>query len=391
MRVLRRSVAKLYVVVVLMFFIGNCPAFAQSDNDYTQNVIEKKLDSNEIRLVERIVDEALDEADIYNFTAEDILKSTLKGSPMENLKGIPKLVLSLFGKELRANLSLILRLYAIILLGAVIRCLQPFSSGMPNEAAKLGINGIIILSVSVSFGSIAEIAQTTIGSLQNIASVAMPALIALMATSGQIVSISAIQPVILVGVNIACQIFKNILLPLAIMAGLLFLIDSISERFKLKNLASLFKSCTVWITGVLTLMFSIFISVQRIASSSVDAVALKTTRFAIGTFVPVAGKYMADAADTIMQCAMAVRNAAGLLTIIGLVIICLIPFIKVFIIMFALKLVAAIGAPVCDEAVCDGLEEATGCLSVVLGIMGASLFVLILLTGALMNLGGFLN
>ena len=78
---------------------------------------------------------------------------------MENLKGIPKLVLSLFGKELRP-ISLILRLYAIILLGAVIRCLQPFSSGMPNEAAKLGINGIIILSVSVSFGSIAEIAQT---------------------------------------------------------------------------------------------------------------------------------------------------------------------------------------------------------------------------------------
>ena len=353
--------------------------------------MEQKLDTGEIKLVEGIVDDVLHHADMYNITAEDILKSTLNGSPMENLKGIPKVIFSLLGKEIRANLSLIFRMYSIILLGALLRCLQPFQSGIPNVIAKFAVNGVIILSASVSFGSIVDIASTTIGSLQSIASVVMPALIALMASSGQIVSVGAIQPVMLIGVNIACQIFKNILLPLAVMAGLLFLVDSITERFKLKNLAKLFKSCAVWITGVLTLMFSVLVSVQKIASSSVDAVALKTTRFAIGTFVPVAGKYMADAADTIMQCALAVRNAAGLLTIIGLVIICIIPFIKVFIIMFALKLTAAIGAPVCDEAVCDALEEATGCLSVVLGIMGASLFVLILLTGALMNSGGLLK
>jgi len=386
-----QKILKCLILAAFMIFICHNPVYAQNDISSPQYIIQKNLGKGEVEQVERIVDDVLNEADVHGFSAEDILNSALRGSPMENLKGIPKLVLNLLGREIRANLTLIVRLYAIILLGAVIRCLQPFRSGIPNEAAKLAVNGIIILTASVSFGTVAEIAANTIGSLQNIASVAMPALVALMAASGQIVSIGAIQPVMLICVNIACQIFKNVLLPLTIMAALLFLVDSVCERFRLKNLADLFKSCTVWITAALTLTFSLLISVQRIAGSSVDAVTLKTTRFAIGSFVPVAGKYMADAAETIMQCAFAVRNAAGLLTIIGLVIICLVPFIKVIVIMFALKLTAAIGAPVCDEAVCDGLEEATGCLSVVLGIMCSSLFVLVLLTGSLMTLSGFLG
>ena len=56
--------------------------------------------------------------------------------------------------------------------------------------------------------------------------------------------------------------------------------------------------------------------------------------------------------------------------------------------MLSFRLAAAFGAPVCDESICDALEDASGCMTAMLGIMGASLFVLVLLTGALMNLGG---
>jgi stage III sporulation protein AE len=343
-----------------------------------QDAVEKALSKSEI-------------SDSYSFNSADILRDALKGMPMENLKGLPKVLLSVLGNEIKANLALLLELFAIMLLGAVVRSLQPLEAGIPNEAAKLGVNGVMIVIAAVSFGSIVSVVEKTIESMQHIASIAMPALIALMASSGRIVSVTALQPIMLIGVNTACHILKTVLLPIAVMAGLLFLVDSLSERFKLKTIAKLLKSCAVWLTGALTLVFSIMVSIQKLASSSVDAVAIKTAKFAVGTFIPVAGKYMSDAAETILVCTSAARNAAGILTVIGLGLIFLIPFIKVFIIMLCFRLAAAFGSPICDESICDSLEDSASCLSVILGIMGSSLFVLVLLTGTLMSSSGFMQ
>ena len=388
---------KIMVVLTLFltFFLNEPALCAQNEPTiFSQNIIEEKLNNSEMDSVKESVDKALEKTEIseaYDFNSEDLLMDALKGKPMDNLKGLPKVLLSIFGKEIKANLVLILELFAVMLLGAIIRAMQPLESGIPNEAAKLGINGILVVIAAVSFGSIVDVVKTTIESMQNIASIAMPALIAMMASSGQIVSVTAIQPIMLVGVNVACQIFKTTLLPLAVMAGVLFLVDSISERFKLKTLAKLLKSCTVWLTGAITLAFSVAISIQKLASTSIDAVAIKTTKFAIGTFVPVAGKYMSEAAETILVCTSAIRNAGGILTVIGLGLVVIMPFIKVFTIMIAFRLAAAFGSPICDECISEALEDAASCLSVIIGIMGASLFVLVILTGTLMSSGGLMN
>ena len=174
------------------------------------------------------------------------------------------------------------------------------------------------------------------------------------------------------------------------MAGVLFLVDSISDRFRLKNLAKLLKTIAIWVTGAITLVFSIAVSLQKVSGSTVDAAAVKTAKFAIGTLVPVAGKNMSDAAETLLACTHAVRNAAGVVTVIGLAILFAIPFIKMLVIMLVYRLVAAFGSPLGDDNICSALEEAAGCMSVIIGIMGASLFVLILLTGTLMSSTGFL-
>lgn len=386
------------ILIFLTALLTTTPAAAfpktEAESIISEDIIKERLNNSEIKTIKEAVNKALSKSQIskaYSFSPEEIINNAIKGKPIDSLKGLPKTILAILGKEIKVNLVLILQLIAIMLLGAVIRGLQPLESGIPNEAAKLGVNGILIIVASVSFGSVVDIARTTIETMQYTASLTIPALIALMAASGRIVSVTAIQPLMLVGVNIACQIFKTVLLPLAVMAGILFLIDGISERFKLSTLAKLLKSSAVWITGAITLVFSILISIQKIASSSIDAVTIKTTRFAIGTFIPVAGKYMADAAETILLCTSAVSNIAGILTIIGLGLIFVIPFIKVYIIMIAFRLAAAFGSPVCDESICDALEDSAGCLSVMLGIMGASLFVIVLLTGTLMNSAGVIS
>lgn len=356
-----------------------------------QGFIQEKLKSNEIKTVKEAVDVALSKSNIsgaYGFTSGEILNNALKGTPLKSLEGLPKLLIAIIGREVKANIALIIQLFAVMLLGAVIRALQPFENGIPNEATNLALNGALVIMASVSYGSMVDIARATIDSMQQISSLAMPSMLALMASTGRIVSVAALQPIMFVAVNWATYLFKIVILPITVMAGILFLVDSISVRFKLKTLAKLLKSCAAWATGIITLLFSILISVQKIAGSSVDAVAIRTTKYAIGTFVPIAGKYMADAAETILLCTSAASNFTGILTIIGLGIAFMTPFIKIFIVLISFRLVASIGAPICDEPICDSLEDSAECLSVMLGIMGASLFTNILLAGTMMQIGG---
>ncbi|MCX7772078.1 MAG: stage III sporulation protein AE [Clostridia bacterium] len=391
--------AKIIFSVLMFFFMLLMPvpaygAQAATPEPIDQEVLEQKLNSTDIKTIQQGVDKALEKSDIsdaYRFNSDELLQNALKGAPLDNMKGLPKTLLAILGKEIKANVALVLELFAVMLFGAIIRSLQPMQSGISNEAARLGVNGVMVILAAVSFGSLVKIVTTAIESMQNIAAIAMPALFALMASSGKIVSVTAMQPIMFLGVNAACQILKTVLLPIAVMSGLLFLINSISERFKLKSLAKLLKSCAVWATGVLTLIFSIIVTIQKLASTTVDAVALRTTKFAISTFVPVAGKYMSDAADTIIVCASAARNAAGILTLVGLGLIFVLPFIKVFVVMMTFKLTAAVAAPLGDDGILGGLEEAAGSLQVMLGIMGAALFVLVLLTGTMMSSTGLMQ
>lgn len=382
------------LLVLLLFFSSSAyRVSALTGDDPTAlgaQIIEGQLKNSEVGTIKKALDEALKVSgtETINLSSDTLLENAVKGKPMDNLKGFPSLLLSLLGKEIKGNIALMMELIAIMLLSALLKGLQPRENGLSPESVKLAVNGVIAIIAAASFGSIVKVAQGTIESMQVLASVAMPALFALMASSGQIVTASVLQPLMLAGVNVACHIFKTVLLPLAIMAGILFLVDSISDRFKLKTLAKLLKSCTIWVTSAITLIFSLAVTLQRLAGSSIDAAAVKTAKFAIGTLVPVAGKNMSDAAETLLSCTNAVRNAAGIVTVIVLGVICFMPFLKILVMMLTYRLAAAFGAPLCDGGICDSLEDAAGCMMVMVGIMGASLFVLILLTGTLISGSG---
>lgn len=380
-------------VLVLLWLTHPQAVFAEDSRQnglIRDQILNGQLKNDEVKSIRDAVDRALDdigELD-YDFSVDRILEDAAKGMPMNQLNGLPSALLGLLGKEFKANVLLMLELIAVMLLSAILKGLQPKENGLSGTAVKLAVNGALAVMAAASFGGIVRLAQRTIESMQILASVAMPALYAMMAASGQVVSATALQPLILAGVNMACHLFRTVLLPLTVMAGVLFLVDSISDRFKLKNMAKLLKTLAIWITGAVTLVFSVAVNIQKVSGSAVDAAAVKTAKFAIGTFVPVAGKNMSDAAETILACTHAVRNAAGVVTVIALGILFAVPFVKIVVIMLIYRLIAAFGAPLGDDGICGALEDAAGCMSVMIGIMGASLFVLILLTGSLMSSTG---
>ena len=96
------------------------------------------------------------------------------------------------------------------------------------------------------------------------------------------------------------------------------IISKISNKVQVDRLAKRLKSSTVWIIGVILTLFVTLVSVDGTLSSSVDAVTSKTAKAAVSSFIPVVGKILGDAVDTVLGSGVILKNAVG---IIGVVII----------------------------------------------------------------------
>ena len=58
-------------------------------------------------------------------------------------------------------------------------------------------------------------------------------------------------------------------------------------------------------------LFIAIVTLQGAIGAVVDGVTSKTAKFAIGVFIPVAGKYLADAADAVIGCTLLIKMLLG--------------------------------------------------------------------------------
>jgi stage III sporulation protein AE len=155
------------------------------------------------------------------------------------------------------------------------------------------------------------------------------------------------------------------------LSTVLSIVNNISEKVQLSRLAALLKQISLWALGLILTVFVAIVSVQGSLGAVIDGVASKTAKYALGAFIPVAGKYLADAADTVLGCTLLIKNAAGLAVMIGIIAICLVPFLKIAAIVALYKLTCAAIEPIADKRITACLTDVSNSMLFILGITGA--------------------
>lgn len=173
-------------------------------------------------------------------------------------------------------------------------------------------------------------------------------------------------------IDIFVTLAQNVIMPLI----LLFLASSIAAAaFKNKSLASMSRLlkwvCTSLMT-ILTLAFTVYISVSSAVSSSGDALASKVAKTAISTALPVVGGIISDAAASVVAGAAILKNSVGVLGMLAVLGICLVPFATLGLNYLLLKAASAVGSAL--EGCAGPASAASGCASAVgmiLGLVGS--------------------
>ena len=274
------------------------------------------------------------------------------------------------GGEVLDAITVLASILVIIVIHSI---LKSISEGLENKGiAQITyyVQYILIVTlIMTNFVQILDIVKDSIQSLVGFMNALIPILITLMITTGSIVSANLIQPIILFLITFIGNFITGVIIPLVLIGTALGIISKISDRVQIDKLAKFFKSSVVWILGVVLTIFVGVVSVEGTLSSSVDGITAKTAKAAVSSFIPVVGKILGDAVDTVIGCSSILKNATGIVGIIILLGIAIGPIIKLIILMALYYLGAALCQPIADEKVIKLLEQIGDTFKTLLAIL----------------------
>jgi stage III sporulation protein AE len=332
------------VVGLFFFFLSPLVVQASSPNDQLVQKQMEQLDISEIRQYwEDVVTK-------YG----GFLPESQKGSLAEFLSGEKQLSLKewliAFGKflfyELQANGKLLGTLILLTVFSMVLQSLQnAFEQQAVSKVAYAVVYMVLLIIALNSFRVAMDYALDAVQTMSHFMIAMIPLLLALLASSGGVISAAFFHPIILFLMNTTGTIVEYVTLPLLFLAALLSIVSTLTDHYKVTQLAELLTKVGIGILGVILTIFLGVMSVKGATSAIADGIALRTAKFVTGNFIPVVGKMFTDAADTVVTASMLLKNTVGIVGVAILFIIAAFPALKIFAIAFIYKVSAAVMQP----------------------------------------------
>lgn len=368
----------LVFVFLLSALVQPVKILAETEKNYD---INKDLDFSEIEQYIKQVDEDIKDC-LPEFNLQQIYQNIKKGEFNWNFRDLLSGLLKYFFKEVVANSGLLTRLIILAVASVILANLQ--SAFDKGNIALLGHSVIYLVLISIALGSFSIAINTGKEAIDNMVGflhAIIPVLLMLLAAMGGLTSSALIHPAMLGMLGVATTVIKTVIFPLIYFMAILNIVSYISPQFKVNKLAGLFKDISLAALGILLTVFVGFLSMQGLAGSVADGLTIKAAKFATGAFIPVVGKSLADALDTVIGTSLILKNGIGILGVIVIFILCALPSVKILAISLIYRIVAAIIQPFGDSQLAEALQSlANSLIMVFAAVAGLGLMFFFILT-----------
>ena len=356
------------IVLVGSFTISFGDEKETENYDETKKGIDRYMDSQLEKLNLEDIQEYIKKSDIIeHVNIKDFLKDIMSGN---------KTVLDLFNKdnikvlifdELKSGLKMISIIIVLALLSSVLKGLDnSFSSGAVSQIITYIIFITMVSLTLVGFKDVLEICNNTIDSTMGLMNIIMPVLITLLVLIGFPITSTVLNPIFIGGVTFINIIFKKFLFVSISIAFAILVVNNISKSIKLKKLSSFIKQINLVSIGAMFTIYLGLVSMQGLYVKNIDNFAVKTTKYAIGNFIPVVGNFVSDSVDMLLSSSQLIKGVFGGIGLVLLVAICLIPIIKIASIIFVYKVSAIVVEPIGEDSISGFLNEVANLMTIIL-------------------------
>ena len=351
------------IFAILICIFGTSISIADTEDE----VINSQMDSFNISSF-------IDEANKYSnnilkdIDIQELLNNAIKGELDTNQ--LLKNIFPLLGTEIKEALKVMGSILIIVLIHSVLKSISDNLNNKSVAQITYYVQYILIATVIMTnFSSIITLSKEAVGNMISFIQLLFPLLMTLMLASGSVVSVNLVQPIILFIINLISNIFQSIIIPIILVGTALAIVSKISDRIQIDKLSKFLKSSSVWVIGILLTIFVGVLSIEGTLGSSVDGITAKTAKAAVSSFIPVVGKVLGDAVDTVIGCSAILKNAIGIVGVIVVIAICITPILKLAIITIIYHLTAALCEPIADSKIVSLITQMADTFKILLAIL----------------------
>ncbi len=297
-------------------------------------------------------------------------------------EGIFERLGSFISAHFRSELSAVLRPVAAVVAVALL-CSVGESLQMKKEIDYVNLAGCLAIAAATigDVNSVAAMGRAAIADIHEFSLVLLPTLATAAAAAGAIGSAAAKYAATALFLDILLSAAQNLILPMLGAYSAAMLASAATGDGRLKGAVKLMKwVCKKALTYLVT-VFTFYLGLTGIASSGADAAAAKTAKAIIGSFVPVVGKMVAGASESLVAGAGLIRNSLGIFGLGAVLAVCAAPFLAIGLRYLLFKAVAAVVALIAGNRIgtlVEGIGEAYGMLLGLVGTAAIFMFISIL-------------
>ena len=361
---MKSKALKITILTIFFIHIFSLNTFAASTDEEMINSQKETFGiSSFIKNANKYTGEFFEGIDINS-----MLNSAIKGNIDNNT--LYKKIINLLGKEVKTGIKSLVSILIIIVIHSI---LKSISENLQNDNVSKMIYYVqyiaIVTVIMNNFSDVISMVKETATNLVGFMNSLIPILVSLMLYTGSITTSSILEPAILFMINFIGNIIQSFLIPAVLIAATLSIVSKIGEKVQIDKISKTFNSGIIWILGIILTTFVGVISLEGTLSSSIDGITAKTAKAIVSSSIPIVGKILGDAVDTVLGCGIILKNAIGVIGVIIIIGICIMPILKIAILTVSYKILASVSEPIADAKIIKLLEQIGDIFKVLLAIL----------------------
>lgn len=197
----------------------------------------------------------------------------------------------------------------------------------------------------------------------------VPVYAAVLVAGGKSVTAMGFQPLLLGAAQAVSQLASFVISPLVGMYLAVNISTSVTGGINLNGVGNCIKKVASWMLTLVMTLFVGLLGVQTAINSASDGVAIKTSKFLVGSFVPVVGSSLGDALTTVQSCLSLLKSSVAVYAVVAIAAVFLPVLLELLLWRAALLATSAVADIFSMEKISGLLRSTDSVLAILIGIV----------------------
>lgn len=286
--------------------------------------------------------------------------------------------------ELAAGKKMAIQIIAVIVLGSTFAQL---SGNMGKYVSENGFLVTYMILVSLLLGDfivVQSVVNDAVGDVVDFMKAFYPMYAASMLYVQGTETAAYSQSVIILIIYVCQTVVLSMVIPLVKCSGIISLVNNLGTEDYFSRLAELMRSIASW---MLKMMFAVITGINVVKCMIAPSIDKISRNGVLKTIAKMSGMGSVNAvAGVIVSTGEFIKNCMGMTAAIVISILAAVPMVKILVIMFTLKCIAALIQPIGDKRYADGVAVMAQSVELMLKVCGISVLMCII-SIAIMTMG----